>query len=261
VNDTYIAIISIRGDLPQLTSSNFSDTGSFDQLFGLILDVGSVTEHTSFGNFQSLMETHLATDALDISKRDSENQITYTSLNGDTIIANYATTGTWKEMDYDWVFGVTEEGGVTTMHQHDWLQAAWPSGLNHGRQPTYSVNGEEIFSGDSLPVIKGPNAVLQNSILILTHGDETYTVDYTNTIPTFSSGMIDVPVSRISIQNNQFFINWPTSEGLNYSLYLSLDFKNWNKFGSTILGDGTTQSIPVGSLSGNPRIYWRVLIE
>lgn len=196
LNKTYIAIMSIQQALPILSSNGVYDFGADDQLFGLVMEVGSESEHTSMANFTSLIEANLASGALDLSQRDTTLTVTYTALDGDDISATYAHSGTWIEPDYDWSYGVTNAGGVTTMHEHAWQQPPWPNGTGHGRQPTWSING--IAQDPSTwGVYDGPRLKLKNGRLeFFSEATLAYAIDYSGDTPAFEVPSTDLRVRR-----------------------------------------------------------------
>ena len=239
-SDTYIAVISLRQALPTDNGTNYTDSGNTDELFGLIMEVGSATDHGSFANFRTLMETHLAGGAVDRSQM-SNATIAYTSLNGDVIQATYALSGEWTEFDYDWVYGVTDD--VITLHQHDWQQPAWPTGANQGRQPAYSVNGQAVDVVNPWPVINGPQIKLMNQVLQIIDGNEMYSVDYSGSLPVFSESSL-APQASISLTNAATLsLQWQTRPGISYQVRQSTNLMDWSPLGSVILGDGQPASI------------------
>ncbi|TVR54635.1 MAG: hypothetical protein EA425_01490 [Puniceicoccaceae bacterium] len=183
-HDTYLAVRSLRSAQPADLGGSLRDSAAgFDQLFGFVLEVGSAAEHGPFTAFQ---EAVLNQTALDLSERDSAHRIRYRSLAGEWIEAAFATHGAWSEPSYDWDYGVTTPGGVTTMHQHAWRQPDWPSGEGHGRQPSWSVDGVPV-DPSQWGVYSGPDLSLRDGILRIAGpgaaGD--HVVDYSAERPVF----------------------------------------------------------------------------
>jgi hypothetical protein len=226
INDTYLAVMSIRQPLPLTGTNQLRDSGGYGQLFGLVIEVGSKDEHGSLANFRALIEAALAGGALDRTAIDSTGTITYDSLAGDTISATYATSGNWNEPDYDWDYGVTTAGGVTTMHPHDWRQPAWPNGDGQGRQPVWSINGVAQDPA-GWAVYRGPRMRLSNSRLeFLRQGVVEHTVDYSGSLPTVATRPPQLAI-RASAGNIE--VHFPQlADSAAFSLESSANLLDWD---------------------------------
>lgn len=256
MGEVFIAVRSIRASQPGHNTSNraFTDTASADQLFGLVMEVGTAAEHGSFAEFRASV---IAGTALDLSERDSLNRITYTTLAGDEIAATYETSGAWIEPDYDWNHGVTTPGGVALMHAAPWRQPDWPQGEGHGRQPTWSVNGEAVDPAD-WDVLDGPRLRLRDARLdVLAGGAPIYTVDYAGDSPV---QIIPLDAGEIVTENDSVSFTMPTRAGLLYQLQRSNDLVDWFDVGAPVVGDGANLSAPVEALSESP-VFFRVMVR
>ncbi len=257
MGDVYIAVRSIRAAQPGLNAANraFTDTASADQLFGLVMEVGTAAEHGTFADFRAAVT---ADTALDLSARDSHNRIAYTTLSGDEITATYQTSGSWTEPDYDWNFGVTTPGGVALLHAADWRQPDWPQGEGHGRQPTWSVDGKPEDTG-SWDVLDGPRLRLRDSRLdILAEGEPVYSVDYSGNLPVT---VIPLDAPQISEAEGTVTFAMPTRRGLIYRIQQSADLEEWTDVGETVAGDGGDLTAVMDLTPGEAPIFFRVLVQ
>lgn len=183
----FTAVMSIRRPLPEIDGNVlFDNTERNSELFGLILEVGSRAEFADLAAFQSAMEAHLAAGAVDRSAA-SDGVIRYRALVSDRRIeAQFAGSGIWEELAYDWLYGVSQPGGVTFVQAHAWLQPPWPEGDGHGRQPRYRVDGT-TFPQPHAPVLNGPHVRLQDSVLRIWDAAAFYEVDASGPAPLFRS--------------------------------------------------------------------------
>lgn len=248
LGSVYLAVRSIRGAQPGLTSNRVTDTGAAGQLFGLVMEVGTQSEHGTFAQFRAAI---LADTSLDLSARDTHNRVTYTTLAGETIAATYQTSGTWIEPDYDWSYGVTTPGGEALFHTGTWRQPDWPSGDGHGRQPTWTVNGSPVDPASWAP-IDGPRLRLEDARLeVLGEGAVLYAIDYSGSVPTF---FLAVEPARIEAGADTWEIRVPTKAGLRYQWETSTDLQEWTPLGTAFAGDGedATETVPV---SAGPQFF------
>jgi hypothetical protein len=257
VNDTYLAVMSIRLGMPLTGTNQLRDSGDHDQLIGLVIEVGSKAEHGSLAGFRALVEASLAAGALDRSAIDTAGAIAYTSLSGDTISATYAASGEWTEPDYDWDFGVTTAGGVTTMHQHDWRQPEWPSGAGHGRQPAWIVNGVPQNPAE-WAVYSGPRMRLAGARLEFRRdGQIEHVVDYSGSAPVFNSFP---PRLRIQATTGAMEVRFPApASSDDVSLEHSADLSGWTDVDlSGISTDGPEWTYPAGPPAPGEAGFYRL---
>lgn len=259
LNKTYVAIMSIRQALPTLGTNQVFDSGTSGQLFGLVMEVGSEAEHASMTNFKSLIEANLAGGALDLSARDTTQTVSYTKLDGDVVSATYDSDGSWIEPDYDWDFGVTTAGGVTTMHQHDWQQPAWPDGAGQGRQPAWIINGTQQDPA-TWGVYDGPRLKLKNSRLqFLSEDTVVYEIDYSGPAPAFTVPQADLR-SRANGSSVEFYFPEIISSR-SFSLETSPDLSGWSTVDS---GDvdttGPEWKVSIDPVTSAP-VFYRLTVE
>ncbi len=257
MGDVYIAVRSIRAAQPGINASNraFTDTATAGELFGLVMEVGTAAEHGTFADFRAAV---IADTALDLSERDTGNRIAYTTLDGEEITATYQTSGAWTEPDYDWNYGVATPGGVALMHAGDWRQPDWPQGEGHGRQPSWSVDGEPV-DADAWPVLDGPRLRLRDSRLdILAAGDPVYSVDYAGELPT---RIIPLDPPKITAADGSVTFTMPTRTGLFYQIQRSNDLTEWTGAGEAVTGDGGDLATVIEPVAEEEPVFFRVLVQ
>lgn len=255
IGQTYLAVRSVRGTAPGLNSGNrtFTDIApAADQLAGLIIEVGNAVEH---GTFTAFRDAVIATTALDVSKRDSENRVTYTNLAGDLIDVTYQVSGSWVEPDFDWDYGVRTPGGVALMHTADWRQPEWPSGDGHGRVPAMTVNGSPVVS-DETQLIDGPGLSLGAGVLQVKDGATVlYRLDYTGAAPQFE---LLLPATAVTVDGGDLTVTAATERGLRYRLEASTDLRSWTALTELAVGTGEPLTVTRPAAAGPE--FFRVVV-
>jgi hypothetical protein len=175
---TFVSARALSGQAPALEAGNLVDRAERAQVAGFVVEVTNAADHISF---EAFVEKVLSGDRL---QPLGESSFSYQNLNGDRLEFAYAREGEWREMIFDWGFGVREQRvGFNTP---DWQQPDWPSGAGHGRIPRLRVNGKEPALPGPDTVIDGPFLQLRNSILIISSpAGDTYQVDYSDEFPRF----------------------------------------------------------------------------
>lgn len=115
-----------------------------------------------------------------------DEQFVYRTGMGELLEFRYVTNGSWKEMIYDWGFGVKEQR--VSFNTADWRQPDWPSGEGHGRIPELRVNGHKPPHPGPETVLSGPRLSLSGAVLVIhdIRGNPLYEVDYRGPLPLFS---------------------------------------------------------------------------
>jgi hypothetical protein len=184
--ETYLAFRTLSGSPPDLEPGRLIDTAPRDEVSGFILEVANASEFSSYEAFiEKVIENNIS-----FAESRSELEFNYKTLEGNDLVFTYNTSGTWREMIFDWGSGVVEQrvGFNTT----DWKQPEWPSGEGHGRIPSLRVNGEEMRWTEQAPVLSGPFLHLNEKILRIEDPDgPAYEVDYSATLPVFTSNGIE----------------------------------------------------------------------
>ncbi len=184
----YAAIRSIAQTAPTVIAAATDNYGLKDAaasgLCGLILEVASKQDYSSFSAFQSAILTNSSLNKTDIAT----DKIIYTSALGDVISVQYNSSGTFSEPLYDWGYGpVTPQLSQTSP---PFIQPTWPTGQGCGRLATWTVNGKLLdLTTKTWAVFDGPNLSLKNSILKINDGSaDSLTIDYSGLQPIFKSG-------------------------------------------------------------------------
>lgn len=269
--DTYVAVRAVDGDLPNLSGDTFSDFSDYDQLGGLILEVGSAADaaYGTFGEFQSyyLANSSLSTDGL---------EVTYTAMDGRVITATYEPVGDYTELEYDWAYGVTSP--VARMFADSYAGGeSWeipgPASAGDagtGRVASWSVDpdgagpepAETHGPGSVWPLFAGPHLKADNRVLHIWDGASLYSVDYSGTDPVFSTGPLPVPQSRIAVEAGEALIQWPSVSGLVYQLERAEDLAGpWAPVGDPVTGTGSGIELNGGSVPAADAAFWRVAIS
>lgn len=177
--DTYLAFRTLSGQPPDLKPGRLIDEAPRDHVSGFIMEVANADEHASYEAFIKAV----AANNLAFAESRGPLEFVYQSLDGDSLDFRYSTSGSWKEMIFDWGSGVVEQ--QVGFNTPDWKQPEWPSGEGHGRIPELIVNGNEVTWPDPAAVLDGPLLRLADHILLI--GDGAYTVDYSGTLPVFKA--------------------------------------------------------------------------
>ena len=187
---TYLAIRTIALTTPNdLSATSNTDNGTFlysrdnaakGSLCGFVMEVKNKDDYASFATFQNAVIDFTTLDKSEVGN----NEITYTNLNGDVIVATYNTSGSFSEPIYDWGYGVTTKRSVQT--EPPFTQPDWPSGEGYGRLASWSVNATPVDLNADWGLYTGPNVEVNNEMLVLNDSvGGTYTVDYTGEVPVF----------------------------------------------------------------------------
>ncbi len=188
MDSNYVAIRSIAQTAPTYATATdnyaLKDAAMQGNLCGLILEVGSKKEYTTFVAFQDAIIANSSLNKINIAT----DNIVYTSAKGDVLNIQYNSSGTFTEPIYDWGYGpVTRQ---LTQKSPPFIQPNWPTGEGFGRLASWSVNGTAVdFSNSKWNVYDGPNLQLKNSILRLNDGlSQPFEIDYTGALPVYNSG-------------------------------------------------------------------------
>ncbi|MFZ4725506.1 MAG: T9SS type A sorting domain-containing protein [Paludibacter sp.] len=195
MDSNYVAIRSIAQSAPTFTTATdnyaLKDAATQGNLCGLILEVGSKKEYSSFVVFQDAM---IANSSLNKTNIAADN-IIYTSAKGDVLNIQYKSSGTFTEPLYDWGYGpITAQ---LAQKSPPFIQPTWPTGEGCGRIASWLVNGAPLdFSNSKWGVYEGPNFSLKNSVLRLLEGNvQTLEIDYTGNLPVYN------PASYSALEN------------------------------------------------------------
>ena len=186
MDSNYVVIRSIAQVAPTFTTATdnyaLKDAATQGNLCGLILEVGSKKEYSSFVAFQDAI---LANSSLNKANIGSDN-ISYTSAKGDVLNIQYNSSGTFTEPLYDWGYGpITQQ---SAQKSPPFIQPTWPTGEGCGRIASWSVNDVPVdFTNYKWGVYDGPNFSLKNSVLRLNDGkNQTMEIDYTGLLPVYN---------------------------------------------------------------------------
>ena len=221
MDSNYVSIRSIAQSAPTViapATDNYAlkDAAPQGSLCGLILEVGSKKDYSSFANFQtaiisnsSLNKTNIATD-----------KIIYTSAMGDVLSIQYNSSGTFTEPAYDWNYGPTTPQLAPTCPP--FIQPTWPTGEGHGRNATWTVNGAPVNLAGDWGVYQGPHFSLSQSILRLNNGmGDTLRIDYTAALPVYNNESLSTALnSKNNMGRIRIYPN-PVNEQLNVELISS----------------------------------------
>lgn len=178
---TYVAARTLSGNPPVIEPQQLVDRADPDHTAGFVVEVVSADQYASLKAF---IEEFNSVDRLRVF--DNETAYTFTTLQDEKLEFAYATEGTWREMIFDWGYGVREQRiGFNTP---DWQQPDWPSGSGQGRIPSLRVNGQAVQFPGPKTVMEGPLLKLSDRILKIEDPEGgQYQVDYTGRLPAFSS--------------------------------------------------------------------------
>lgn len=230
MDSNYVSIRSIAQSAPTLSDATdnygLKDAAPQGNLCGLILEVGSKREYSSFVAFQ---DSIIANTLLDKSNIAADN-IVYTSAKGDELNIHYNSSGTFTEPLYDWGYGpITKQ---LAQKSPPFIQPTWPSGEGFGRIASWSVNGTAVdMSNSKWCVYDGPNFQLKNNVLRLYEGSsQTLQIDYTGILPVYTPNNIAAITKNNLNENdlkiypnpttNQLFIEFTSNYKGNYVVEL-----------------------------------------
>lgn len=189
MDSNYVAIRSIAQNSPTISAAandnyGLSDNATQGNLCGLILEVGSKLDYTSFADFQNKIITTSSLNKTEIGS----DRITYTSASGDVLSVQYNSSGTFTEPLYDWGYGPIKSQLAQT--SPPFIQPSWPTGQGCGRLATWSVNGTLVdLTSANWGVFDGPNLSLKQSVLKLNAGGtDTLRIDYSGRLPIYNGG-------------------------------------------------------------------------
>ncbi|MCD8482720.1 MAG: hypothetical protein LR015_08680 [Verrucomicrobia bacterium] len=157
-------VASVNPDSGQITV-----TGEPETVFGWLVHVVDKSEFKTAPDFVRFLREYISWD-WDSAQSD---RLHMRSPDGKNIEVTYTVAGSWHEPSYDFDFGVSEKGGVSTFFQHPWRQPSWPSGYGHGRMPRWSVDGD-CYASRSWLVFDGPGVTLENGVLRVQAGGFSY---------------------------------------------------------------------------------------
>ncbi len=186
MDSNYVAIRSIAQMAPTYATATdnyaLKDAASQGNLCGLILEVGSKKEYTTFVAFQDAIIANSSLNKINIAT----DNIVYTSAKGDVLNIQYNSSGTFTEPIYDWGYGPTTP--QLAQKSPPFVQPTWPAGEGCGRIASWSVNAVPVdFTNSKWGVYDGPNFSLKNSVLRLNDGkNQTLEIDYTGSLPVYN---------------------------------------------------------------------------
>ena len=198
MDSNYVAIRSLVRTAPRIgiVTDNFDvvDSAAVGNLCGLVLEVGSKLEYSSFADFQSKIISLTSLNKAQIGT----DKISYTSAFGDVIDVQFNAAGTFTEPLFDWGKGpITKQ---LLQKSPPFIQPTWPTGAGHGRVASWSVNAVPLdMTNSKWAVYEGPHFSLKNSILRLYNGTaDSLRIDYTGTLPVY----VSLTTNNNNIRNN-----------------------------------------------------------
>ncbi len=208
-NRTFIAVRSIRRTAigtPVNEGGNSArlavwDFGPADTLCGFVVEAAEASAHASFTAFQ----TSYLSQAI-LVKDLPNNRITYTGLNGETVVADFTVNGdnSFSEPIYDWGYGPTTALVIQTSPPY--TQPNWNANgiAGMGRMPSWTVNGI-ADNTSNYEVFNGPNLRLINRVLVFSDGNESYQVDFSGNLPVWTTNLLETGGSAKICQSAQPF--------------------------------------------------------
>ena len=205
MENAFVAVRSLANTLPgapandgNLTRQMVIDGAPAGSICGFVLEAANKTAGFTFTDFQAAIN---AKNGLDKSQIEA-GKVTYISLQNDTLAVSYNGNGTHKEAIFDWGYGPTTP--QTLQNTPPYLQpTTWPT-TNGGRVASWSVNGDSVVLDGNWPVYEGPGVSLDGRILRYEKDSvgltAFYQVDYTATVPVFTSGIV---TANRSVQKGQ----------------------------------------------------------
>lgn len=217
MEQVYVAIRTVGRDSVRLrtesaTRGMISDTASYGNICGLVLEARGAAEFNSFTAFQ---DSILAKTQLDKSHL-VRDVLKYRNLAGELIEVEYKSIGTFTEPIYDWGHGVT----APSINQNlaAWQSAVWPNGVGHGRIAVWAVNGQQedlrTYKG-----INGPNVQFANNIMRVEDQGRFYQMDYTGPLPVFTTNTTSLVGSTRGLQPEPTLYPNPTEQSFQVMLY------------------------------------------
>jgi hypothetical protein len=221
MDSNYVAIRSIAQIAPTVStaSDNFGlvDAATTGSLCGLILEVGSKLEYSSFADFQTKINSLSSLNKAQIAS----GKITYTSAVGDVLDVQFMSSGTFTEPLYDWGTGPVKPQLSQTSPPY--VQPTWPIGEGFGRIANWSVNTAPMdFTNSKWAVYDGPNFSLKQSVLKLNDGaGKTMEIDYSGNLPVYNP-ITYIPFGNVNANKGIFklYPN-PATNLINVELYSS----------------------------------------
>ena len=122
------------------------------------------------------------------SRLKKERKVEYRSIAGSTMQITFGHKGSYSVPIFDWGFGPKTAGSL--LHQMPFDQPSWPSGKGRGRIASWQASNEFSSNPESFApkaVYEGPGFRVANYILSVEWEGESYKVDFTDKLPTFSS--------------------------------------------------------------------------
>jgi hypothetical protein len=157
------------------------DSAGRGSLCGLIFEAADSSDYASFRAFQ---DTVLKKTSIDKSQL-AALVVGYKNIAGETIKVTYQPDGTIEEPLYDWGYGpTTPQVGQFTP---PFIQPSWPSGPGFGRVASWTVNNTPVDVTSTWPAITGANLTMDGNVLRWQEGTLFYNIDYTGTIPVFTT--------------------------------------------------------------------------
>ncbi|MGC9451178.1 MAG: hypothetical protein ACP5I4_06985 [Oceanipulchritudo sp.] len=180
---TCLAVYSLGGQPIQRGEGVLFVEMERDELGGLLVELANLGDH---GTLETFMEACLSRERLRPEPED-EMKFHYLDLDGNVVTFRYAEEGGWREMQFDWGYGILDR--QVGFNSEAWHQPDWPEGDGQGRIPLVEVNGEPVPPLPSATIIEGPRLVLENRVMrVFGKGKERYRVDYRGPEPVFSGG-------------------------------------------------------------------------
>lgn len=187
LEQVYIAIRQLHNPIPNLLELSMrtekwyylEDAAPIGSLCGFIIEVAEKSEYKSFSEFMTKYKDNTIFCIREISK----GIISYKGLQDFELKIQYNKKGNMTEPIYDFGYGTIEKHSIITSPPYK--QPDWPSGVGYGKIPIFWVNDSLIDFHVSWPVYRGTHFTLENAILSVQFGNDTYTVDYSDKSPVF----------------------------------------------------------------------------
>ncbi len=194
LENCFMAIRSLHNALPStptndnnLTRQMVTDVGVLGSICGFALEAANKADHANFAAFQTAVTT---ANGLNKSQL-AQNKVKYTNLQGDVVEAIYQERGSYVEPIFDWGYGPTTQQIIQTTPPY--IQPDdYPTSQSGGRVAKWTVNADTVRLDSNWPLYEGGGITFDNENLRLDYDSAGaryyYNVDYTGTLPVFTSG-------------------------------------------------------------------------